>query len=268
MSGYLGRSIPPDFSHVEKHPLAAAPTVATVEKILALPSWHWSHDQGEEGSCVGHGSAMERAVTNNAQLMRITKWLWRGERRYDPIDLWNQAKIVDGDPSTNPGDDNGTYVRAAYDVLRDRGPIRCQSVELRNIGGRATPVPIGDQKSPKHGEGASVNQWATTVDQLRSCIAKDLAISFGVNWYSGFDNPQSAGQHVASKDAPTAIIGKANIGSIRGGHDVCLYGASDQAQAFALKNSWGSSYPLTWIPYNIVQRLLNEQGEATVVVDR
>lgn len=269
MSGRLGRNTPPDFSHVEKHPLTAVEaTVASVEKLLELPSWHWSHDQAAEGSCVGHGSAMERAITNNAQLMRVVKWLWRGERRYDAIDLWNQAKLVDGDPNTNPGDDNGTYVHAAYDVLRDRGPIRVKSMELRDVNGRTVPVPVGAQKHPKHGEGASVNQWATTVDQLRSCIAKDLAVTVGVSWYSNFDNPQSAGSFIPSKDLVSHIIGHGSLGSVRGGHSFCLYGASDHAQAFAFKNSWGTSYPLAWVPYTVMQKLLNDEGEATVVVDR
>jgi hypothetical protein len=49
---------------------------------------------------------------------------------------------------------------------------------------------------------------------------------------------------------------------------VCVYGASDRRQAFAVKNSWGRSYPLAWLPYEVMVELLREDGEATVITDR
>ena len=90
----LGRREPTDFVHVERYPWSAVapPTVATVERVLRLPWWAWSHDQGREGSCVGHGIAMERAITNIAQARRLGI---PAGRRYDPIDLWNEAKKID-----------------------------------------------------------------------------------------------------------------------------------------------------------------------------
>src|SRR4051794_10683129 len=100
----LGRFIPDDDEHIRKYPYT---TVAEkVEHINGLPSWHWTHDQGAEGSCVGHGSAMERAVMNTRQ-NRVLRVLLP-TRRYDPISLWNEAKINDEWADTNPGDDNGT----------------------------------------------------------------------------------------------------------------------------------------------------------------
>jgi len=55
---------------------------------------------------------------------------------------------------------------------------------------------------------------------------------------------------------------------VLGGHAVCLYGASDKRQAFRLKNSWGRSFPLVWLPYSRMEMLLRDQGEAVVAVDR
>ena len=49
---------------------------------------------------------------------------------------------------------------------------------------------------------------------------------------------------------------------------MCLYGASDERQAFKLKNSWGPEYPLVWMPYDTLQRLIDEHGEVAIVTDR
>lgn len=260
MSPILDRRIPSDFTHVEKHPITAtrlATPPANVEKILRLPSWHWTHDQGSEGACVGHGTAMERAITNTAQgilakIIRPTTY-----RRYDPIWIWNQAKIWDEWPDTNPGDSNGTSVRAAYDIMRTQGPVRCKSV---TTGSDGIPRPIGADPAPTYSDGAQVNVWATTVDDMRSSLAAGIPVTIGVNWYENFDTPVKVGGDY--------WLGQGPLGAMRGGHCTCIYGASDRRQAFRLKNSWGKSYPLVWLPYTTMAQLLTELGEATLVVDR
>lgn len=246
----LGRRIPTDFKHLDKHPTILSP-VLNVERTLVLPSWHWTHDQGKEGSCIGHGSVMERAITNTAQNV-LLRYLYP-TRRYDPISLWNQAKVIDEWPDTNPGDDNGTSVRAAYDVLRILGARKVKSMRLSNN----VPVPRG-LEAWNLANGVVSNEWAAGVDQMRAAIASKTPVTIGVNWYEGFDTPQLVGN-----DWTVTKYGK-----IRGGHCVCVYGASDKRQAFKFKNSWGKSYPLAWIPYGVMQRLLNEQGEACISVDR
>lgn len=257
----LGRKTPNDFAHVEKFPLrtvaAVAPTLV-VERTLALPYWHWTHDQGNEGSCVGHGVAMERAITNGAQ--NKLAHVLRATRRYDPIDIWNEAKKVDDWPDTNPGDENGTSVRAGYDVMRDRGPRRVRSMRFGGQYGVPTPVGEGD---PLVAEGAVVNRWATTVDEMRQAISDGAPVTIGVTWYSGFD-PQGLEQ----RGRDWWITSAATNTSVRGGHCVCLYGASDRRQAFKLKNSWGRGYPLVWLPYSVMEILLADDGEAAVVTDR
>lgn len=253
----LGRLVPDSFDHVEKYPFSAIapPTVTTVESVLKLPGWHWDHDQGAEGSCVGHGVGMERAVTNTAQNITSnipglkTRW-------YDPIDIWNQAKMIDEWSDTNPGDDNGTSVHAGYDVCRTQGVRRVSKMVLSSEN---VPEPVGEQARDL-ADGVSANRWATTVDEMRTGLAAGLPIAIGVNWYSNFDSPS-----VVDNDY---WIGKGRIGTIRGGHCLCLYGASDKRQAFRVKNSWGRNYPLVWLPYSVMTRLLKEQGEAALVTDR
>lgn len=227
----LGRRIPTDFTHVEKYPYRTVmpTTVTKVNKALKLPRWHWQHDQGSEGACVGFGSSMMMSLLNKRQ-------------RYNPWWLWNESKKIDEWSDTNPGDSNGTSVRAACDVLRVQGH------SLWNI------------EQPSASEGITANRWATTVDEMRTSIASGVPMSIGINWYANFDSPERRGLR--------NWIGRGDLGQVRGGHCVCVYGASDRLEAFKIKNSWGANYPLVWIPYLTMQRLISEYGEVTLVSDR
>lgn len=230
----LGRREPQDFDHVEQYPFTALRPSAPerVEETIALPWWHWDWDQGWEGACVGFGTSMMMSLLNSG-------------RRYDPRWLWSEAKEVDEWPDTNPGDDNGTSVRAACDVLRDEGHVR---------------VYRGKAYDPAVAEGISTNRWAQSVDEIRAAIAEGIPVTLGIDWYTNFDRPEKIGT--------SYWIGHGNLGTIRGGHAVCAYGASDAKQAVKIKNSWGRDFPLAWLPYDVLGDLLLDGGEACLVTDR
>jgi C1A family cysteine protease len=171
--------------------------------------------------------------------------------RYDSWWLWDRAKEIDYWPDTNPGDSNGTSVSAAMDVLRAQGHVQVPNTS----NGRAS------DPSPLIINGIQMNRWAQTVDEMRTSIANGVPVSIGVNWYSNFDRP-------VEKSYNNFWIGEGSLGNIRGGHCVCVYGVSDKRQAFRVKNSWGRGYPLVWMPYSTMARLLNEDGEATIITDR
>ena len=205
---------------------------------------------------------MERSICNGLQ-NKLAGMTYPG-RRYNPIYLWNEAKRIDEWSDTNPGDDNGTSVRAAYNVLRLYGATRVTSMKLEND----IPVPYGE-KPVSLAEGVATNRWATTVDQIRTSISLGIPVTLGINWYTNFDNPivpDGRTWHWVGVNAQTQV--KTNLGSIRGGHCVCIYGASDRLQAVRIKNSWGRDYPLVLMPYAVLQRMVNEDGEATLVTDR
>jgi hypothetical protein len=246
----LGRRVPPSFAHVERYPYSVT-TVAAVERVLQLPFWHWSHDQGLEGACVGFGSSMMMGIRNLIERRDSVPQKKPFAQRYDSWWLWDRAKEIDWWPDTNPGDSNGTSVSAAMDILRARGHVK---VANTNNGRAANPV-------PSLANGISANRWARSVDEMRSAVASAVPVTIGVNWYSSFDFP-------ALVNAESWIGRGSWRGSIRGGHAVCVYGASDRRQAFRVKNSWGRFYPLVWIPYSTMQVLLDEYGEATLVTDR
>jgi hypothetical protein len=229
----LGRREPSDWKHVEKYPYAAlaASPVESVERTLPLPRYRAIYDQEREGACVGFASSWMMSILNRCA--------------YDARWLWNRAKEIDEWPDTRPGDNNGTSVRAAMDVLRGEGHSRI-------FGGRTRPCEAE--------EGILTNRWATSVDEIRCSIAEGTPVVFGTNWYVNFDRPVRRG--------PDSWIGEGDLGVRRGGHAVCIFRASDRRQAVGLVNNWGARYPLAWMPYATVERLLGEHGEATLVTDR
>jgi hypothetical protein len=191
---------------------------------------------------------MMMAITNIQQ--RVAAKVKPYLVRYDPWWLWDQAKMIDEWPDTNPGDSNGTSGRAACDVLRTLGHVKVKSSQTAR----------GLDPQPNLSEGIVANRWATTVDEMRTGLGLGLSMAIGVNWYRNFDKPVKVGTNF--------WIGQGDLGSIRGGHCICVYGASDKKQAFKIKNSWGRDYPLVWLPYETMQRLINEQGEVAIITDR
>ena len=249
----LGRRPSPSDDHIRKY-FITRPEAGTleVERTLSLPYWHWFHDQGSEGACVGFGTAMERAIREKHE--RKLRRQRPATVRFNPWWIWDQAKSVDEWTDTNPGDANGTSVNAAYRIMRERGAVR--SLHVGDYPGAAGVADL----LPDTQFGVRENRWATTVDEIRACIARNQPVTIGVNWYSNFDHPEKVGRDW--------FIGRGtNLGHIRGGHCVCIYGASDRRQAFKIKNSWGHSYPLVYLPYTTMFKLLFEDGEATVVTD-
>ncbi len=199
----FGRIEPTDFKHVEKYPFSLAtsatlPVPVTVGVLwyasfdepikdsngmwwvgknsknlggirgghcVCMPhndtdsrSWYTYYNQGTEGACVGFGSSRMMSLLNR--------------KRYDARWLWDRAKEIDEWDGTNPGDNNGTSVRAAMDILRDRG---------HNYNGIISTT-----------EGILVNRWATNIDDLFSVLQNPLykklgAIPFHNSW--GRDYP-------------------------------------------------------------------------------
>lgn len=251
----LGRMRDEETDRAEELFPFTAPTPERVERILTVPGWRGSHDQGREGSCVGHAVAIERAITNRAELVAAGV---RRTVRYDPIAIWRAAKSIDEWSFTKPEDENGTSVRAAYEIARTRGLVPVRS--MRVVAGKPIAVLTGSGPDPDPAAGVLEYRWARTVDALRAAIAGGTPVAIGVDWHTGFDTPTTKG-----REAWLPLI--ANAGRSRGGHSVTLYGASDRREAFRLVNSWGRGYPLVWLPYATMEYLLGRRGEAALVTD-
>jgi len=222
---------------LEKYPIRQLlpETAATVERTLALPyTYRAKYDQGSEGACVGFASSWAMSILNRR--FYDAGWLYRTARRdFDP---W-------------PGEDyDGTSVRAGMEVLR--------SVGHRFLHNHA------HEHAPLIEDGIHEYRWAVSVDEVRTCLAAGVPVVLGVDWLSNFDTPKK-------KSDGSRWIGEGDLGTVRGGHAICAYGASDRRQAVRLTNSWGKSWPLVWMPYATLQRLLDGiqyPGEAAIISDR
>jgi hypothetical protein len=106
-------------------------------------SWWPFYDQGEKGACTGFGWSRFASLMNR--------------RRYDGFALYYAAQLVDEFDDTPPED--GSSVRAAGDVMRDKGP-------WRSIKGHAEPNPSAE-------DGITQNRWATSIEEIAACLSPE-----------------------------------------------------------------------------------------------
>ena len=79
----------------------------------------------------------------------------------------------------------------------------------------------------------------------------------GINWYTSFDSPLPTGECPLTADA-----------TIRGGHEVELFGLSVEHQQVWAYQSWGPTWGglgngTFWFSYATFERLLAEKGDVT-----
>ncbi|MDQ3540361.1 MAG: hypothetical protein M3440_06700 [Chloroflexota bacterium] len=238
MNNGLGRRPLPDgdVKHLEKFPIRQLlpETVSTVERTLALPyRYRAKMDQGQEGACVGYASSWMMSILNR--------------RFYDARWLYKEAQKIDEWPGESY---SGTSVRAGMEVLRSIGHKFLHRHE--------------HEHAPLIEDGIHEYRWATTVDEVRTCLAAGVPVGLGVDWMSNFSTPKK-------KSDGSYWIGEGDLGTVQGGHMICCYAGSDRRQAVRLVNSWGKAWPLVWLPYATLQRLLDgirQPGECAIVTDR
>lgn len=205
----LGRFIPDDWRHVERYPLSAMPEgkpltrrpvvigvnwysafdapekdetsgeffvakagVAQLGRIRGghcvclepggtadTDDWYKFYDQGKEGACVGFGWSRCMSIFNRKEY--AARWLWDAAKKRDE---WDE---------TNPGDDNGTSVRAAAQVLKELGEV-VWNPSYANDDWHAR-----EAYQPDLGEGIKAFRWAKSVDDVHSVLANPRADALG-----------------------------------------------------------------------------------------
>jgi len=204
--------------HVEHDPRSweypAAVTPTPLRKVL----WERAggpFDQGDVGSCTGNAVA---GCLNTMPLNRGKPLL--DER--DALNIYSRATHLDHYKGLYPPDDTGSSGLAACKAAKQLGLIAAY----------------------RHAFG--INHTLAAL-QLGPVVT-------GVNWYEGFDRPDSHGRVTIS-------------GEVRGGHEFEVVGYDPHTHLCAAWQSWGRSFGLggiflftdaTW------DRLLHEQGDVTV----
>lgn len=101
-------------------------------------------------------------------------------------------------------------------------------------------------------------RWAFGIDDLILALSWKGPVVLGINWYEGMYNPDEKGFiHVA--------------GNLAGGHAILARGYSRKKKAILLRNSWGLKWGMAgdcWIGIEDLSRLLKEEGEACIPVQR
>jgi len=241
----FGRLIPKDRSYEQNYAFRklGVGLPITVEKVFLHPPLRTFYDQGETSACTGFSSTWQMSIYNQYRSILAGKDRQLSYIKYNAPWLYQQACLNDGDPRNDPPLDVGGYVWSTFWVLNHLGHTRV---------GKVTP----DLK-----DGISSYYWCSSVDEMRTAFSLNRMVVIGVNWYSGFMSPEY-------KNGEYWVGTKTNLGQILGGHAILCKGVSDKRQAFRLINSWGLGYPLVWLPYSTMERLLREDGEAVVAVDK
>ncbi|MEU8906498.1 hypothetical protein [Streptomyces mirabilis] len=224
--GRLGR-------HVEHDPRSRA--YALSEDLL--PSTYTSAvhtvripvlDQGDLGSCTGNAAEAHAGT----------------DPLYDAIPATVKAR---------PTGDAGADEQQAVALYR-------AATRLDNVQGVYPPTDTGStgvavaKAAQKTGLIAGYQHAFSLDSALKALAASPLIV--GVNWYEGFDNPDSTGAVSIS-------------GSVRGGHEFLLYGIDATGQRVLARNSWGTSWGAEGtfsFSFDDLGRLLDEDGDATLFV--
>jgi hypothetical protein len=167
-----------------------------VARLLQDSQGWWDfYDQGKEGACVGFGCSRMMSLLNR--------------KRYDARWLWDWAKSTDDWPETNPGDDEGTSVRAACDILRSRGHVTWKRSYAKNDYKKR------DQEEPAPKEGIAVYRWARTVGEVHGVLKspandRDGAVRILNSWGRGYPHrvwmPDETLQRLIEEDGEVALI--------------------------------------------------------------
>ncbi|MFF7411673.1 C1 family peptidase [Streptomyces lydicus] len=224
--GRLGR-------HIEHDPRSRA--FALSEDLLPSTYTSATHtvripvlDQGDLGSCTGNaaealvGSDPLYGAIPAAVAVRPT-----GDAAADEVQavaLYSAATRLDGIQGVYPPTDTGSTGLAVAKAAQKAGLI-------------------------------SGYQHALSLDAALKALSSAPLI-VGVNWYEGFDTPDSKGLVEVS-------------GSVRGGHEFLLYGMDAKKKVVLARNSWGTGWGANGgfsFSFDDLGRLLDEDGDATLFV--
>lgn len=244
----LGRKVPSDWEHVEKYPLRAVLDEVTATKVpFAIGvNWYTDFDRPE---AVHFGSITRYFVARNGI---------RGS------------------------------VRGGHCVCIKPGSLTDLASwwNFYNQGREGACVGFGESRmmtllNRKRYNARWLWDWAKSTDEWLDTNPGD---NDGTSCRAGFEILRTAG-HVAwqnsqnnftyqqrdallpgSVDGISAYRWTTSVDEVRA---VLASALNDRLQAVPFLNSWGSSYPhYTWMPYDVLQRLMNEYGEVAIITDR
>lgn len=167
--------------------------------IPRRPSGSWKfYDQGSEGACVGFGTSQMLSIFN--QKFYFARW------------LWDRAKEIDYWPETNPGDDEGTSVKAGLDIIRNKGHIVWSSnYTTMNTDGQGSDWVPRSQLTPVYAEGIAANRWITSIGDGLNVLGYgdrdyvDIMNSWGLDYPRLVRMPATTLERLWNEDGEIAV---------------------------------------------------------------
>jgi hypothetical protein len=179
-------------------------------------------DQGRKSSCTGNAVVGALATEPNVSdgiADRITF------NQQLAIDIYSKATTLDKFGWTYPPTDRGSSCLAAMKAAKAMGLIKQY-------------------------------RWCFGIQDILRTLSYIGPVITGINWYSGFNRPDSSGEIHLS-------------GEKTGGHAIQLIGIDVENQKVWAVNSWGSRWGIQGrfcISFQLMERLLKERGEGVVAI--
>jgi hypothetical protein len=177
-------------------------------------------DQGNVGSCTGHGIG---AIVTATYIQQKSNPEWES-----PTWIYNLGRMVEGTLSW----DAGAQPRDCLDQL----------VKLGLLKEHFWPYDPSkfDKNQPNTAQLAAALKWADFkyyrcvdgVDGISSALADGHVVSIGAPWFDKWMTP--------GPDGLLAVVSA--VDAIDGGHETCLYGYNQTEQVFLGMNSWGTGW--------------------------
>ena len=274
---------PATWQHVLTYPIDRLGIVELAVAEVVWPSltsrgtWpleliRWFYDQGKRNN----GEGMQSCVGESfSELMTIKCWLYLESvavkyRRPKPRSLYttplfyspwlyHKSQDKDGDPRTTPEADNGAFIWAAAQVMKEMGHVPVKY--------NRPPIPE-DQMTPELQFRIGNYYWSNTLGGIKIGLALGPGVG-GWPWLDAFMWPRAREVKINGVARTEYWIGEQdNWGGIMGGHAVCICGVSDSREGILIVGSWGLGFPMVWVSYKAVERLLQMQSEFCFIVNR
>lgn len=201
-----------------------------IEAVTSLPSsvdlrssGHMPpiYDQGQLGSCVGHGvSAVVDFENHRLDGTFLT-----------PSRLWvyYQARAIEN----TIAQDSGAQIRDGVKAMATLGV--CPETDWPyDISTFANTPPQGDYTDALKDRVLTYQAVPQDLIALKSVLAGGLPVVFGFTVYGSFESAAVAGSGIVPMPSPSE--------SAVGGHCVVIVGYNDAVDRFLVRNSWGTGW--------------------------
>lgn len=192
------------------------------------------YDQGQLGSCTANaiGAAFEHDLSKQG------KHVFRPSRLF----IYFNERKMEGTIS----EDAGAQIRDGIKTLNTYGVCPESDWPYREDQFATEPSSSCYTTALTH-RAVAYSRVPQTLDGLKSCLAAEMPIVFGIEVFEAFESDAVAKTGVV----PMPTSGEQNLG----GHAILLVGYNDVTKRFTFRNSWGEGWGdhgLGYLPYDYV----------------